>query len=70
MTKTRIYLIRNKLPRVGEPVSERRLIRAANSSQALGFAARSSLVAELASQDGLIEATQAGVKVEDSVAED
>jgi hypothetical protein len=44
-----------------------RLIRATNKQQAMGFAARSTLAADLASQDTLIDLVGKGIKVEDAV---
>lgn len=69
MAAKRIYLVASKLPRVGEPMTERRLIRAPNAAQALGHAARSSLAVTVASQDDLIELVKAGVSVEDAGAQ-
>ena len=61
---TRLYIVKKRLPRVGEPMSETRLVRAANQSQALRFVAADTLVVSIAAQDDLVELIQSGVKVE------
>ena len=61
-TKTRIYVVR--ITQDGAAATDRRLVRAASSVQAWRHVADSGIVAELASQDELIELAAAGVKVE------
>jgi len=56
---TRIYLV------MGAPCGPR-LIRAANKAQARNHVSRETLTAKLASQDDLIVAVNAGVKVEEA----
>ena len=65
-TATRIYAVRKKLPRVGEPVTDTRLVRAPNAAQALRHVAADTLAVAVAGQDDLVELVAAGVKVEDS----
>jgi hypothetical protein len=61
--KTRIYIVDSK-------DSAARLIRAANKVQARNHAARDTFTVGLASQDDLIMALGAGVKVENANVED
>jgi hypothetical protein len=64
-TTTRIYAVRKLLPRVGAPMSDTRLVRASNASQAMRHVAAGTLAVSLAEQDDLVELVSAGVKVED-----
>jgi hypothetical protein len=68
-TTTRIYIVSNKLPRVGESVTEKRLVRAINASQAMRFVAQDTLQVAISKQEDLIELISAGIKVEDCKAE-
>ncbi len=63
-TVNRIYVVRTKTPRVGEPLA--RLVRAPNASQAFRHVAEDTLAVALASQDDLVELASAGVKVEEA----
>lgn len=61
MSKTRIYTISNG--------DTDRLVRAASRAQAISHVARSVFNSRVATQDDLVDAMQAGVKVEDAGAE-
>jgi hypothetical protein len=63
---TRIYAVRKRLPRVGEPATETRLVRAPNAAQALRFVAADTLTVAVAGQDDLVELVAGGVKVEEA----
>jgi hypothetical protein len=58
----RIYIVVQK---ISDGTVETRLVRAANRIQAENFVASTTISAELASQDDLIEMVGDGVKVED-----
>jgi hypothetical protein len=64
-TTTRIYAVRKLLPRVGAPMSDTRLVRASNASQAMRHVAANTLSVGVAKQDELVELLAAGVKIED-----
>lgn len=57
-TKTRIYSV---APTAGGPV---RLVEAASQAQALGHVTRTAYAVEVASQQALVAAIQAGITVE------
>jgi hypothetical protein len=61
--KTRIYLV---TIHEGTSVLQQRLIRAATRSQAIRWASRSFIDAESPSQDALVKAVAAGLRVEDA----
>ena len=61
--KTRIYIVDQK-------DAAARLVRATNKVQARNHAARDTFTVALATQDDLIAAVGAGVKVEDAKVED
>ena len=61
MSKTRIYTISNG--------DTDRLVRATSRAQAISHVARSVFNSRVATQDDLVDAMQAGVKVEDAGAE-
>ena len=62
MATTRIYAV--------EANGVTRLVRAANKVQAINHGARATITAEVATQDELIASVSAGVKVEDTQAEE
>ncbi|MGD9882314.1 MAG: hypothetical protein AB7F22_30215 [Reyranella sp.] len=62
MSKSRIYIVRGDQSQDTVP----RLVRAANKSAALRFAARTSMTVGLASQDDIIYALDRRVAIEDA----
>lgn len=59
---TRIYIVTNRTN------DAKRLVRAANVSQAVKFIARETMHGELASQEELVAAVASGMRVEDATA--
>ena len=58
--KTRIYIVRNLVDASGA-----RLVRAANKAAALRYAARTSLVVGLATQDDIVNALSRQIPIEE-----